>query len=207
MDAAGASETEADPSYLLGSPDPHRDATALTIVELTHNAAGQPEYLVANRFLWTNYRQTELYPAIMHLVHEWRPLRIVVDATGIGAGLTSFLAQALGERVIPFIFSAKSKSDLGWRFLSICHSGRFHDHTRDGTPEQAQFWREVAECRYEVLPGPGHLLRWGAPSGGRTAGGPTHDDALLSAALVAALDTDPLAPAGPSFIVPADDAL
>lgn len=201
LDVAGASESDADPTHLLGAQDARRDATALTIVELTYNAAGQAVYRVINRQLWIGYRHTEIYPAILKLAHDWGPARLVVDATGIGTGLTSFLTQALGERVWPFVFTSKSKSDLGWTFLSLCHSGRFLDHIRDGSPEQEQFWREVAACRYEVLPGPGHLLRWNVPD-------PTiHDDALISAALVAALEAEPFGIAGPSWIVEADDTV
>jgi hypothetical protein len=47
-----------------------------------------------------------------------------VDATGVGASLASFLADQLGKgprRVImePFVFTAKSKSDLGWTFVVL----------------------------------------------------------------------------------------
>ena len=39
----------------------------------------------------------------------------MIDATGLGAGLASFLGNALGGGiVVPFVFTQKSKSDLGW---------------------------------------------------------------------------------------------
>jgi hypothetical protein len=40
----------------------------------------------------------------------------------------------------------------------------------------------MAACAYEVLPGPGRLLRWGVPA---SRG---HDDLLISVALAARLD-------------------
>jgi hypothetical protein len=46
----------------------------------------------------------------------------------------------------------------------------------------ALFWRQLAACRYTVLPGPGKLLRWGVEDA------TLHDDLLISFALVAALD-------------------
>jgi hypothetical protein len=44
------------------------------------------------------------------------------------------------------------------------------------------FRHQLAACAYEVLPGPGRLLRWGVPAN------QGHDDLLISAALTARLD-------------------
>ena len=61
-------------------------------------------------------------------------------------------------------------------------SGRYKDYADDGAEDTRQFWREVAECEFEVLPGPGKLMRWGV------ADPAVHDDFVMSAALVAVLD-------------------
>ena len=42
--------------------------------------------------------------------------------------------------------------------------------------------QQLAACAYEVLPGPGRLLRWGVPA---SRG---HDDLLISVAMAARLD-------------------
>lgn len=52
----------------------------------------------------------------------------MVDTTGIGAGLALFLADRLGKGprmviVEPFLFSGKSKSDLGWAFVALIDGG------------------------------------------------------------------------------------
>jgi hypothetical protein len=136
----------------------------------------------------------------------------VVDATGVGAGLASFLDKAFPHRVIPFIFSAKSKSDLGWDFLSVIETGRYKEYQLpshkvsgtgcltcqvdddlsgfEGDPLQETFWKQAEYCQSAVLDGPGKLLRWGVPDGSRDAatGDLVHDDLLISAALCAALD-------------------
>ena len=120
----------------------------------------------------------------------------MVDATGVGAGLASFLAAALGERrggripvtVIPYLFTATSKSALGWDFLGLIDSGRFKEYADDsatGTPEgrlTALYWEQLRATTYETVPGPGKLLRWSVPA----ARG--HDDLVISAALTAVLD-------------------
>ena len=93
------------------------------------------------------------------------------------------LAARLGEAaVVPFVFSAASKSDLGWRFLAAIGAGRYREYADDGADDTRAFWRQVAACTYAVRPGPGRPLQWSVPE---RAG---HDDLLLSAALVAALD-------------------
>jgi hypothetical protein len=59
----------------------------------------------------------------------WDPHRIVIDATGIGAGLASFLAKAFPGQFLPFIFTARSKSDLGWSFLSVIETVHFKKYS------------------------------------------------------------------------------
>jgi len=55
---------------------------------------------------------------------NWKVQAVVVDATGVGAGIASFLSDALGDRCIPFIFSSPSKSALGYELLSAVGAGR-----------------------------------------------------------------------------------
>lgn len=63
---------------------------------------------------------------LVTLAESWSPRWIICDATGVGAGLSSFILKTFGEnRVLPFIFTAQSKSKLGWDFLSVIETGRF----------------------------------------------------------------------------------
>jgi hypothetical protein len=182
VDVAGPAE---DAGRLTVS-NPRQDATVLTVfmVERPPAAPALPRYHVLDRYLWLGRPHAELYGAILRLSELWSAGRVVVDATGCGAGLSSFLQSTLGARLRPFIFSEKSKSELGWAFLGICGSGRFQDYADDGAPEYAQFWREVAAARHEVSAGAGRTMRWGVPD-------PlVHDDCLLSAALCAVLEAE-----------------
>jgi hypothetical protein len=146
---------------------------------------------------WTGTRHTELHATIVHLARTvWRASAVVVDATGVGAGLASFLTASLGGRgggsapvqVIPFVFTQASKSALGWDFLALIDSGRlkeYRDDSASGTPEgrlTASYWDQLRATTYETLPGPGKLLRWQVPP---SRG---HDDLVMSAALTAVLD-------------------
>lgn len=162
--------------------------------------AGRPRYCVVRRWWWRGLAQADLYQRLVEIGGEWAPQHIVIDATGLGAGLASFLGQRFGGRVVPFTFSGPSKSRLGWTFLAICDTGRFRDHAADGSPAQAEFWRQLAAAEYEVGTGLGQGLRWGVRPG------VGHDDLLISAALCAELDEQSWG-AGDSFVIEAADLL
>jgi hypothetical protein len=179
-----------------------RDATQLTVVDITQgHGVLQPTYLVCDRRFFLGTRHTALYEQINGIVAHWAARWIVVDATGVGAGLCSFLAAkwnprnstGAGDRVIPFEFSGTTKSDLGWDFLGIVNTGRFRDHADDNSCEYRQFWYEVDHCEKKLQDGPAHRLSWGVWENpaydGLIARG--HDDSLIAAAFVAVLDKQP----------------
>jgi hypothetical protein len=192
------------------------DATALTIVAvdlsgLSDPVIAAPCYRVVHRRQWTGSGQAALYAQIKALAELWQPRHIVIDATGIGAGLASFLENALGGRgsggrssspgggpVIPFVFSQKSKSELGWDFLAVIETGRYQEYLPQSPVGvegeiQRKFFRQLEFCQMEVLPGPSRTLHWGVPDGARdpASGEPLHDDLVISAALCTVLERLP----------------
>ncbi len=173
-----------DDGAALRAQGTRRDSTALTVVEIVPGqGGGLPAYRVVDRRLWTGTRHTALHATLVDLArHVWGARRIVVDATGVGAGLASWLTAALPQLVIPVVFTAAAKSDLGWRLLAAIDSGRLKEYLPDDAEETRLFWQQLAACTYEVRPGPGKLLAWGVDDPR------LHDDLLLSLALVGALD-------------------
>lgn len=172
------------------------DATAVTIWCRQWGGFGW-RWLVVNRLRWVGIAP---YDVVANAVNVWRPAAIVVDATGIGAGLASHLA-GLHPNVLPFVFGSASKSKLGWDFLGMCRTGRVLDHVADGTAEQGIFRSELERAQMEVRPGPGRLIKWGVPESNG------HDDMLISCALVAELDACAPAPYADSVLIPAVDPL
>ncbi len=214
LDVAGEDEEGGQP--LSTGSTPARDATALTIARVDLAACNPlPSYQIVHRRLWVGTRHSELFSDILHIAGDWSVRYLVCDATGVGAGLTSFLARALGPKVIPFVFSSKSKSDLGWSFLSLIDSGRLQDHlpTEDGPlalgRTQALFFTQLSHCQYEIQPGPEKRIQWGVPNGTRDlrSGEPVHDDLVISAALLSVLDRQPWSLPGPAAVVQAADPL
>ena len=80
------------------------------------------------------------------------------------------------------LLKRKTKSDLGWAFIGLIDGGRIKEYADDGADITRIYRHQLAACTYEVLPGPGRLLRWSVPP---SRG---HDDLLISTALTARLD-------------------
>lgn len=213
VDVGGAEEGAPPAPAALGA-GARRDATALTVVEVWPQAGGLPHYRTVDRRVWVGTPHAALYEQILAQARHWGAQWLVVDATGIGAGLAAFLARALGTaqsggKVIPVVFSARVKSDLGWKFLAVVETGRYQDYADDGAAETRQFWYEVAHCRYQVADGAAQTLRWGVwespVDDGLVRRG--HDDLLISAALCARLDGLSWPGAGAAAVVETPDAL
>jgi hypothetical protein len=213
IDVAGEDEGQAAGQGSTRLENPGRDSTALTIVradlnKLSDPLIGKPAYRVVSRRLWTGIKHTRLYGQILALAELWEPRWVVIDATGVGAGLASFLTRPLGSRVMPYVFTQKSKSDLGWNFLSIVETGRYKEYSPTDPPEALQetFWQQCRLTRQEVLPGPGKTMRWSVPDGTRhpQTGELVHDDLVISAAMCAVLDAQVWGTAESAVIHPPD---
>lgn len=241
VDVAGEDEGVVDETTgEVSLRNPGRDSTALTVVEvdlgtIADELIRRPTYRAVARRLWTGVKHVKLYAGIRALAEHWRARRVVVDATGVGAGLSSFLQRALPGRVVPFTFTSASKSQLGWDFLGIVDGGRWKEGLEEINGSASRqvdesaglqmdvpshqlstldalkqlFFQQLAFCQYEVLPGPEKRMRWGVPDGMRDphTGELVHDDLVLSAALCAVLDGEEWSGGGNALIVPAGDPL
>jgi hypothetical protein len=171
-----------------------RDSTAVTVVEVDLSTIADPiikapVYRVVHRLSWVGVKHTSIYGALRGLAESWGIRYLVIDATGVGAGLASFLDKALPGKVIPFVFNSSTKSKLGWDFLAVIETGRFKDYT-DVDPPRAEFFLQLDYCQMQIQPGPNQVMKWGVQNGLRApeSGEMIHDDYILSAALVGLLD-------------------
>lgn len=174
------------------------DATALVIVAvepagLSDPLARAPTYRVVHLRQWRGENHTRLYAQIRALAERWNPRRLVVDATGLGAGLAAFLDRSLPGRVTRFEFNAQSKSRLGWALLEVVESGRLRLPRACAGPGDDLLdllRKQFAACEYNVGERSTQALRWSVPEAARDpqSGALLHDDLLLAVALVARLD-------------------
>jgi hypothetical protein len=136
-----------------------------------------PTLRIVEQYQWTGIAHSQLYPQMVQILKNiWNCHRIAVDATGIGQPVASFLRKELGSRVIPFTFTQKSKSELGFELLSCVNSNRIKLYQQDGSKEyqETMFQLERAKAEYR----PNQTVNFYVPSW------QGHDDFLMSLALL-----------------------
>jgi hypothetical protein len=174
IDIAGEAETEQ-------SAKPRQDSTVVTIGELDFSTCNdiqkQAGVRVVEHYRWTGAKHARLYPKLVDILKNvWECRRIVVDATGIGQPVSSFLRQALGSRVSAFTFTAKAKSELGFNLLAAVNSGRLKTYAGDGSDEHRELWQELERAKCHYRPSQTVNFYVSASEG--------HDDFLMSLALL-----------------------
>jgi hypothetical protein len=179
IDLAGEAEEFED--FKLWAQKTARDSTVITVGELDYSAVNaiqkQPGLKIVEHYRWTGTRHTELYAGFIDILKSgWGCKRVVVDATGIGQPVASFLKEALGARIIPFVFTPRSKSELGFNLMAAVNAGRLKMYAGDGSAEYQEFRSEIdmAKSQYRQ----NRTLNFFVdPTRG-------HDDFLMSLALV-----------------------
>lgn len=178
------------------------DRTVLTLAEVEQRTVGGVPVAVGRVVEHLTWRGVDLAQLQLELAdvlgRVWRVRRVAVDATGLGAGVASFLRAALGDVVEEVVIGQVVKSRLGYDLLAAVGAGRLRVYSDDGSEESGAFWREVALCKREMIAG--QTLRWYVPAG------EGHDDFVVSLALaVRALDGFTCTPA--ASVMEADDIL
>jgi len=154
------------------------DSTVITIAEVNAINSSQPLLKVVEQYQWTGTLHSRLHTQMVDILKNvWNCHRIVVDATGIGQPVASFLRKELGSRVIPFVITSKSKSEMGFELLSLVNSGRLKLYKQDGSREYKETLFELERARAQYRPNQ-TMNFYVDPQEG-------HDDFLVSLALAA----------------------
>lgn len=205
IDVGGAS--------LTGSQGEH-DSTVAALHIVSRNSQHLSVFTTTDYLTLTGENVLDDTPARARLI-EWisqrAPSHIVIDATGIGAGLASVLIQRFGERVTPFVFTASTKTKLLNDFLALIETGRYHHYAGDD-PDRARLIEQLRQCEYTQSvssPGAGGAIQWAVPDHATWHNPYTarterlHDDHLLAVSLVATLKDAPIADYFPASFTPA----
>jgi len=202
IDVAGGAEDQTE-AVAEGVRERRQDSTVILLGRLDWRDVGEvgrePVIYVEQAYWWTGVDLRTQYAQIVDLLRNvWRAQRVAVDATGLGRALADFLVGAFPEDVVePVVFSAASKSQLGYDLLAAIAGGRVKWYAHgDDDAEGREFWHEVAECRYTVLPS--RLMRWAVPEGRG------HDDFLSALALLPVAAANCPAPAA-AMVIPGVD--
>jgi hypothetical protein len=173
IDLAGEDEESAR-ARLLGHV-PRRDSTVVTIGRAIRNGQGRVELEIVEHVWWTGKDHTWQYDRLLDLWSRWEFARVAVDASGMGAGIASFLASRHGKRVDRVVFTAPLKSALAYSMLEMANTGFVRMYRQDGSDEWREFWTEISACRYSTRSQ--EQLAWGVPPS------QGHDDFVSSFAL------------------------
>ncbi|TET73633.1 MAG: hypothetical protein E3J42_06875 [Dehalococcoidia bacterium] len=178
IDLAG--EREQDRETVLTAAKPKLDSTVITIAELdivqrSHMNLVEPTLKVVEHYQWTGTPHSQLYAQIVNVLKKWECHRVLVDATGIGQPVASFLRKEIGSRVVPFTFTQKSKSEMGFELLSFVNSGRLRLYKQDGSDEYRELMFQLEKARAQYRPNQ-TMNFYVDPQDG-------HDDFLMSLAL------------------------
>jgi len=196
IDVAGQ-DAAAIPGLLPpGSAVGGRDSTVVTIARVLRTAEQESNLEIVHHASWSGADHPTQHHNLRHLLGNLFPCtRVVVDATGLGAGIASWLAHALGESVVEsFVFTAPSKSRIGFNLLAMAGTGRCRLYRRDGSTDWLAFASEIEKARYDL--GANEHMRFYVPAS------EGHDDHLMSLALCCHAATRAAAPPISAIIRP-----
>ncbi len=149
VDIAGEDEQAADAA--LRALRPRRDSTVVTIGRVAWDDEREPLLEIVEHYRWTGRGHGAQLAGLRRLLREvWGCRRVAVDATGVGAGIASWLASELGPTVEQFVFTAPSKSRLAFNLLGMVNTGRCRVYAGDGSEEYRALRAEAAAARYEM---------------------------------------------------------
>ncbi|HEY3289312.1 MAG TPA: hypothetical protein VGK87_04215 [Anaerolineae bacterium] len=197
IDGPHYGDYEAPPGIKAGAGQ--HDMTVATVHLIDADSAGLNRFYTVDQLTLAGANvldDTADRRRLLAYIELWQPVRVVVDATGLGIGLASALSARYRDRVTPFTFTAATKTALLNDFLALIETGRYH-HYRDEGVDALRFVRQLEKCEHAYR---GALMKWGVPAHvawrhpvtGTEE--PLHDDHLVSAALVAVLAESNLRP-------------
>lgn len=193
IDVGGQDEQTAAAGQL---DNPRRDYTVVTIIEVGRSSL--PGYFAVDVMIDHGSRHFTAADGRMNLAEQiqayltrWNVVAVIIDASGLGQGLADWLTSQR-PNVHRFYFTGSSKAQLGSSFVALVEQGRAH-YWQSAAEFDDSWWfhAQAAACSYYVRPD-GRFerdLKWSVPDSHTTSTPsgnlPTHDDRLISFALVA----------------------
>ena len=166
--AGDASATPWATSQDLNGPRPVMPAQS-------NSLSGPAIVRVVAHYHWSGLTHLDQYERVGTLLTStWNFMRVSVDATGIGAGLASYLMGLMGPRVDPVVFTQKSKSEMGFAMLATAQTGRLTLYEGNGAEDSEECFKQLANTTYKLQAH--EIMAWEAADGG-------HDDYVASLAL------------------------
>lgn len=133
------------------------DSTVVTVIEVDFETpvvvelskdAGVSDFVVYDKTIksWLEIMGDDWnsqYYQIMDYLSNFKVVRVVIDATGVGSPLADRLAANVDFEVIPYVFSLSAKSDLYKHFDTELKAGRFKYPANTATQDTVEFRKFV----------------------------------------------------------------
>ncbi len=151
VDVAG--EGERLPDEMVRSSHVRKDSTVVTIARVSRPSEllGEPLVEIVQHHWWTGRDHSTQFAALLELLRtRWGCSLVCVDATGVGAGVASWLHRAMPERIEAVQFTRPAKSAMGYELLAAVNAGRVRMYADDGSSEWRELWQQARLCRYAV---------------------------------------------------------
>ena len=137
IDIAGADEMSVRDRQNYGFSD-RRDATVLTICAVTmperdpkDTGLPEPVWKVVARRYFRNMPAEELQKTVSVDVRFWKPVRIILDHTGLGCMLSDYLDRQFPGICRAYDINPAVKTKMAWGFLSMVNTGRWQEYRTD----------------------------------------------------------------------------
>lgn len=194
IDVGGSDEQTAASGKL---DNPRRDYTVVTISECSadrmtiYRAVDIMIDQGSKHFTQPQDGRLNLAEQILAYLQHWHVAAVIIDSSGLGLGLADWL-DSHHHNVHKFLFTAHAKAQLASTFIALIEQGRAK-YWRPITQFDDSWWftQQAAACAYYIRPDGRfeHDLKWSVPDSHttNTPSGfvPTHDDRLVSFALIA----------------------
>lgn len=145
IDIAGEDEEKTDMDTKLGSSK--KDSTVITIGEVQDDKT----VVVVKWYSWIGKRHENQKVDAFNILSYWNVSKAVVDATGVGEPLASYLKDQLKDRVEPYKFKDQgdeNKSKLGYEVWDFVNTGRLIiPQEQNVLPDDLEHWKE---CKHQI---------------------------------------------------------
>jgi len=150
VDIAGEDEEESEARVRVESP--RRDSTVAIVaaVDAGSSVHDLPAVRVRDIYWWTGRALGDQQEDLLAMIELWKPLRVVVDARGIGEQLAGYLKRRVPS-VRPYKADLNSVSEDCYRLLSFLNAGQLTVFRNDDSPEYRELVRQARRTSYEIL--------------------------------------------------------
>jgi hypothetical protein len=139
------------------------DSTVIWIYQVTDKKCVNnlfPVLKLVNIYWWTGVPLPKQEVELTNLIEFWRVQKVTIDGVGVGRQMAEAIEQKFGSYIVnKYIANATSVSDDCFDLLARLNYGAVKMFRNDGSPEWAQFEKQVGWTKYASNKGKMNLAK------------------------------------------------